>query len=78
MCLDNDAVWAEWCGGGEASALRPLRLSAAERAAAVSVLRPDALYRAIVDIVNDILGIEYPLRFVFLCCLLYGSYLIKW
>lgn len=36
--------------------MNPLKLSAFENIAAVSVLRPDSLYRAIVAFVDDILG----------------------
>ncbi|KAJ2950704.1 hypothetical protein O0L34_g8964 [Tuta absoluta] len=56
LSLNNDVLWTEFLNSGELSTLSRLKLSGFETVAAVAVLRPDTLYRAIVVFVDQILG----------------------
>lgn len=56
LSLSNEALWTAFIKSGDLNSLRKLKLSAFETVAAVSVLRPDSLYRAIATFVDDILG----------------------
>ncbi|XP_068628065.1 cytoplasmic dynein 2 heavy chain 1 [Battus philenor] len=56
MSLDKEAVWKEFLRSGDLYALNKLQLDPFETVAAVSVVRPDTLYRAIVAFVDLLLG----------------------
>ncbi|CAK1578266.1 unnamed protein product [Parnassius mnemosyne] len=56
MSLDKEDLWVEFQRSGDLNTLNKLQLSAFETVVAVSVIRPDALYRAIVAFVDVVLG----------------------
>ncbi|CAG5009427.1 unnamed protein product [Parnassius apollo] len=56
MSLDKEALWTEFQRSGNLNTLNKLQLNAFETVVAVSVIRPDALYRAIVAFVDVVLG----------------------
>ncbi|CAH2063387.1 unnamed protein product, partial [Iphiclides podalirius] len=56
MSLGNEALWTEFQRVGDLRALERLGLTAFETVVAVSVMRTDSLYRAIVAFVDGLLG----------------------
>ncbi|XP_072941902.1 cytoplasmic dynein 2 heavy chain 1 [Epargyreus clarus] len=56
LTLDKADMWKEFVLSGDLHIISKLNLNAFEKVAAVSVLRPNSLYRAIVAFVDEILG----------------------
>lgn len=56
MSVQNSDLWKEFQESGDLSLVGKLKLSAFETVVAVSAMRPGSLYRAVVNFVDQILG----------------------
>ncbi|XP_052751641.1 cytoplasmic dynein 2 heavy chain 1 isoform X2 [Galleria mellonella] len=56
LSLNNEEIWREYLSSGDPAVIARLQLTPFENAVAVSALRPESLYRAIVTVVDHFLG----------------------